>query len=67
MPLVPDSGLLDVDVDGLVGHGSDDVIVGSRHARVGARVGLSGPDRVEGALVERCGADSIHDDVIAQA
>ena len=55
----------DVDVDGLVGHRGDKVVVGSRHTGVGARERLARANRAERALVHRSGVDPAHDDLEA--
>jgi hypothetical protein len=53
-----------VEVDGLVGHRGDQVVIGAGSPGVGARERLSGPDRTERALVHGAGADAIHDDLV---
>jgi hypothetical protein len=55
----------DVDVDGLVCHRGDKVVLGSRHTGVGARERLARANRVERALVQRGAVDAAHDDLEA--
>ena len=54
-----------VDVDGLVRHSGDDIVVGAGNSRVGARVRLARPYRSDRALVQRGGAYTVDDDVVA--
>jgi hypothetical protein len=56
---------VDVYVDGLVGHRSDKVALGSRHTGVGARECLARANRADRALVHRSGVDAAHDDLEA--
>jgi len=55
----------DVDVDGLVGHRGDEVVLGSGHTGVGPREGLARANRVERALVHRSGVHAADDDLVA--
>jgi len=55
----------DVDVDGLVGHRGDKVVLGARHTGVGARERLARANRVERALVHRSAVDPAHEDLEA--
>jgi len=55
----------DVDVDGFVGHRGDKVVLGSRHAGVGARERLARANRVERALINRRAVDPADEDIEA--
>jgi hypothetical protein len=57
VPRLPVVSAGDVDVDGLVGHGGDKVVVGSRHTGVGPQERLARANRAERALVHRSGVD----------
>jgi hypothetical protein len=54
-----------VDVDGLVRHSGADIVVGAGNSRVGARVRLARTYRSDRALVQRGGAYTVDDDVVA--
>jgi hypothetical protein len=55
----------DVDVDGLVSHRGDKVVLGARHTGVGAREHPARANRVERALVHRSAVDPAHEDIEA--